>query len=143
MASSLRRERTKTIGTVVSNLANAFFSRLVTNWEALSARAGYETLVVASQDEVETEARRIQSVMLTVWSSRQRGAAGASFRPPADGVGGQRIGWTFDTVSSGNFEAGQIGARHLLSVGHRDIPVLRFADTHLHLRNASTVVGTP
>lgn len=144
MASSLRRGRTKTIGIVVPNLANEFFSRLVTNWEALSAHAGYEILVVASQDEVDTETRRIQSViarrvdgLIVAAAQDDFGAAGdiLSDLPPTVLVDRAFGCGSFDTVSSDNFEAGQIGARHLLSLGHRDIAVLTSADTHLHLRD--------
>ena len=144
MASSLRRGRTKTIGIVVPNLANEFFSRLVTYWEALSTSAGYEILVVASQDEPATEARRIHSVIarrvdgLIIAASRDDFGAARdlpSDLPPtvlvdrAFGCDG------FDTVSSNNVEAR--ATRHTSSdlTGHRDIALLTSADTHLHLRS--------
>ncbi|MEI8275572.1 MAG: LacI family DNA-binding transcriptional regulator, partial [Hyphomicrobiales bacterium] len=50
MASSLRRGHTRTIGVVVPDLSNEFFSGLVTHWEAQAAEAGYEILVVSSAD---------------------------------------------------------------------------------------------
>jgi len=142
MASSLRRGRTKTIGVVVPNLANEFFARLVTRWEALSARSGYEILVVASQDDVETERQRILSITarrvdgLVVASALDDfGSVSdlAATLPPtvlvdrAFGCDG------FDTVSSNNFGAGQLGTRHLLAIGHRDIALVTSATSHLHL----------
>lgn len=144
MASSLRRGHTKTIGVVVPNLANEFFSGLVTHWEALATGAGYEILVVASQDDVATETRRIQSAiarrvdgLLIAAAQDDFGSADGfpSDLPPTvlvDRAFGREM---FDTVSSDNLEAGYLGTRHLLALGHRDIALLTSADSHLHLRS--------
>lgn len=144
MASSLRRGHTKTIGIVVPNLANEFFSRLVRYWETLAAQAGYEIMVVASQDHVATETQRIQSVaarrvdgLLVAAAQDDFGAADGlpADLPPTvlvDRACGHKA---FDTIASDNIEAGRLGARHLLALGHRDIAVLTSASTHLHLRN--------
>lgn len=142
-ASSLRRGNTRTIGVVVPNLANEFFSGLVTHWEAEAAKAGYEILVVASEDNVATETRRIQSVIARrvdgLLIAPTLDAFGATAGFPADlpptvlvdrGFGHRK----FDTVSSDNLDAGYLGARHLIKLGHRDIAVLTTADSHFHLR---------
>jgi len=143
MASSLRRGRTRTIGVVVPNLANEFFSRLVTYWEALSTRAGYEILVVATQDEVETERQRIQSIvarrvdgLLVASALDDFGSAKdlASSLPPTVLVDRAFGCAPFDTVASNNFQAGKLGTCHLLALGHRDIALVTSADSHLHLR---------
>ena len=55
MASSLRRGHTRTIGIVVPDLANEFFSGLVTQWEAQAANAGYEILVASSGEDFSGE----------------------------------------------------------------------------------------
>ncbi|MBX9846486.1 MAG: LacI family transcriptional regulator [Xanthobacteraceae bacterium] len=145
MASSLRRGHTKTIGIVVPNLANEFFSGLVTHWEALATDAGYEILVVASQDDVATETRRIQSAiarrvdgLLIAAAQDDFGSADGfpSDLPPivlVDRAFGRE---TFDTVSSDNLEAGYLGTRHLLALGHRDIALLTSADSRRADRSA-------
>ena len=144
MASSLRRGNTRTIGVVVPNLANEFFSGLVTHWEAEAAKAGYEILVVASEDDIATETRRIQSVIarrvdgiLIAPALDTFGSPGGGFPkylPPTvlvdRGFGHQK----FDTVSSDNLDAGYLGTQHLIKLGHRDIAVLTSADSHFHLR---------
>jgi LacI family transcriptional regulator len=143
MASSLRRGNTRTIGVVVPNLANEFFSGLVTHWEAEAAKAGYEILVVASEDDVATETRRIQSVIarrvdgLLIAPALDAFGSGRGFPgdlPPTvlvdRGFGHRK----FDTVSSDNLDAGYLGTRHLVELGHRDIAVLTSADSHFHLR---------
>lgn len=144
MASSLRRGDTRTIGVVVPNLANEFFSGLVTHWEALAADAGYEVLVVASEDNVGTEAKRLQSVIarrvdgLLVAAARDDFGAASGFPadlPPTVLVDRAFGHEKFDTVSSDNLEAGYVGTQHLIKLGHRDIALLASADSHLHLRN--------
>jgi LacI family transcriptional regulator len=144
MASSLRRGHTRTIGVVVPDLSNEFFSGLVTYWEAQAAKAGYEILVVASGDSPETEKRRIQSLIarrvdgLLIAAARDDFGSAAGFPallPPAvlvDRASGHK---RFDTVSSDNVAAGYEGTSHLIQLGHRDIALLTSADSHLHLRD--------
>src|SRR5262245_39711295 len=63
MASSLRRGETRTVGIVVPNLGNEFYSALVRQWERVASQSGYEMLVVASGEDPVTEARRIESLI--------------------------------------------------------------------------------
>ena len=147
MASSLRRGTTRTIGVVVPDLANEFFSGLVTHWEAQAANAGYEIIVASSGDDVPTETRRLQSLiarrvdgLLVVAAQDDFGAAAGfpSTLPPAvlvDRAFGHR---QFDTVSSDNIAAGYEGTLHLLGLGHRDIALLTSAETQVHLRDRVT-----
>ena len=48
MASSLRTGATRTVGIVVPNLGNEFYSGLVRQWEVIASQSGFEMLVVAS-----------------------------------------------------------------------------------------------
>ncbi len=114
MASSLRRGDTRTIGIVVPNLANEFFSGLVTCWEALAAGAGYEILVVASEDNVATETQRIRSVVarrvdgLLIAAAQDDFGTASGFPanlPPTVLVDRAFGHERFDTVSSDNREA--------------------------------------
>ncbi|MDO9413975.1 MAG: LacI family DNA-binding transcriptional regulator [Pseudolabrys sp.] len=144
MASSLRRGHTRTIGVVVPDLSNEFFSGLVTHWEAQAAKAGYEILVVSSGDNPETETRRIQSLIarrvdgLLIVAARDDFGAASGFPallPPAvlvDRASGHK---RFDTVSSDNVAAGYDGTLHLIKLGHRDIVLVTSDDSHLHLRD--------
>ena len=144
MASSLRRGHTRTIGVVVPDLANEFFSGLVTQWEAQAANAGYEILVVSSGDRPETETRRIQSLIarrvdgLLIAAARDNFGAAPGFPaslPPAvlvDRASGHK---RFDTVTSDNVAAGYEGTNHLIKLGHRDILLLTSAESQVHLRD--------
>ncbi len=144
MASSLRRGHTRTIGVVLPDLSNEFFSGLVTHWESQAAKAGYEIIVVSSGYSEETETRRIQSLiarrvdgLLVAATSDDFGIAPGfpASLPPAvlvDRASGHK---QFDTVSSDNVAAGYEGTSHLIKLGHRDIALLTSADSHVHLRD--------
>ena len=144
MASSLRRGHTRTIGVVVPDLSNEFFSGLVTHWEAQAAEAGYEILVVSSGDNPDIESRRIQALIarrvdgLLIAAARDDFGAAPGFPvslPPSvlvDRASGHK---RFDTVSSDNVAAGYEGTSHLIKLGHRDIACLISADSHVHLRD--------
>lgn len=144
MASSLRRGETRTVGIVVPNLGNEFFAGLVRQWERIASQSGYEMLVVASGEDSETEARRIESLiarridgLLVVAAQDEFGSvpgfpAGLPPTVLVDRAFGHPL---FDTVGSGNFDAGYRGARHLLELGHRDITLLISSTNHAHLRD--------
>ena len=144
MASSLRRGHTRTIGVVVPDLSNEFFSGLVTHWEAQAANAGYEILVVSSGDNPDIESRRIRALIARRVDGLLFAAARDDFGtapglpvslPPAvlvDRASGHK---RFDTVSSDNVAAGYEGTSHLIKLGHRDIACLTSADSHVHLRD--------
>jgi LacI family transcriptional regulator len=144
MASSLRRGHTRTIGVVVPDLANEFFSGLVTQWEAQAANAGYEILVASSSDRPEIETRRIQSLIarrvdgLLIAASRDNFGAAAGFPtslPPAVLVDRASGNKRFDTVSSDNIAAGYEGTSHLIRLGHREIVLITSAENRVHLRD--------
>lgn len=144
MASSLRRGITRTIGVVVPDLSNEFFSGLVTHWEIQAAKAGYEIIVVSSGYSEETETRRIQSLIarrvdgLLVSAARDEFGALPGFPsnlPPVVLVDRAAGHTGFDTVSSDNIAAGYEGTSHLIKLGHRDIVCVTSADSHVHLRD--------
>lgn len=144
MASSLRRGSTRTVGVVVPNLANEYFSGLVRRWEQLAAKSGYEILVVSSEEDVVTETQRIQSAiarlvdgLLVITAQDDFGSAPdfPSELPPTVLVDRAFGHAHFDTVASDNEAAGYEGTRHLIKLGHRDIAILISADGRLHLRD--------
>src|SRR5882757_1643214 len=133
MASSLRRGQTRTVGIVVPNLGNEFYSGLVRQWERLAAQSDHEIMVVASGEDPVTEARRIESLiarridgLLVVAAEDEFGSLhGFPTGLPPTVLVDRAFGHPrFDTVGSGNFDAGYRGLRHLLELGHRDITLL-------------------
>ncbi len=144
MASSLRRGETRTVGIVVPNLGNEFYAGLVRQWEKIASTSGYEMLVVASGEDPATEARRIGSLiarridgLLVLPASDDFGAEpGFPAGLPPTVLVDRAFGHPdFDTVASGNFDAGWRGCRHLIDLGHRDITLLISSTNHAHLRD--------
>ena len=151
MASSLRRGETRTVGIVVPNLGNEFYAGLVRQWERLAAQSGYEIMVVASGEDPETEARRIESLiarridgLLVVAAEDEFGSlAGFPARLPPTVLVDRAFGHPlFDTVASGNFDAGYRGCRHLLELGHRDITLLISSTNHSHPQGSARGLST-
>ena len=144
MASSLRRGETRTVGIVVPNLGNEFYSGLVRQWERIASQSGYEMLVVASGEDPVVEARRIESLiarridgLLVVAAQDEFGSTpGFPAGLPPTVLVDRALGHPhFDTVGSGNLDAGYRGCRHLLELGHRDITLLISSTNHTHLRD--------
>jgi LacI family transcriptional regulator len=143
MASSLRLGKTRTIGVVVPNLANEFYSGLVRGWEQQASKSQHEILVVASGENPVTEMRRIESViarrvdgLLVVPADDDFGAEpGFPANLPATVLVDRAFGHrAFDTIASDNFEAGYRGTNYLLEMGHRQVSLLISASDHIHLR---------
>jgi LacI family transcriptional regulator len=144
MASSLRRGETRTVGIVVPNLGNEFYAGLVRQWEKIASQSGYEMLVVASGEDPLTEARRIESLIarridgLLVVAAHDDFGSIPGFPaglPPTVLVDRALAHPDFDTVGSGNFDAGYRGCLHLLELGHRDITLLISSTDHAHLKD--------
>jgi LacI family transcriptional regulator len=133
MASSLRAGRSQTVGVVVPNLANEFYSGLVRHFERDAAKSGFELLVVASEDDPGTEAARIESLIarrvdgLLIVPARDQFGDVVGFPrvlPPLvllDRAFGHP---SYDTVASDNFAAGKLGCDHLIRIGHKRIAAL-------------------
>lgn len=144
MASSLRRGQTRTVGIVVPDLGNALFAELVREWEKLVPQSGFEMMVVASGENPETEALRIQSLigrsidgLLVVAADDDFGSAEKfpADLPPTVLVDRAFGHAHFDTVASDNFDAVYRGSQHLLELGHRDITLLTSSTNHAHLKD--------
>jgi LacI family transcriptional regulator len=142
MASSLRTGATRTVGIVVPNLGNEFYSGLVRQWEMLASQSGFEMLVVASGENPLVEARRTESLiarridgLLVVPASDDFGAApGFPNDLPPTVLVDRAFGHSdYDTVASDNLDAGYRGTRHLIELGHREITLLISSLDHTHL----------
>src|ERR1700722_20024304 len=121
-ASMLRSGEAKIIAVVVPDLDNAFFTSVVSG--------AYEVIVASSHGEEEVEKSRLKAIL--AWRPAGlivipcsdafpgRALIESSETPYviADRVTGHR---SADTVSVDNEDAGAIGARHLIDLGHKDL----------------------
>lgn len=63
IASSLRRNRTDTIGMVVPDISNPFFTALIQHVDHALAQLGWQMLLCDAQSDVATEAKRLESLV--------------------------------------------------------------------------------
>jgi LacI family transcriptional regulator len=160
-ASQLRSGQAKVVGVLVPDLDDAFFTSLVSRLEVMAGKDGYDVIVASSRDDVEVEKSRLAALL--GWRPSGLVAVPCSDTVPqlladeahrlpmvlADRV--EREGSFVDTVAIDNFEAGEIAARHLVALGHRDVVIaashLSFAPIRERVRGAETFmlssIGVP
>lgn len=139
-ASQLRSGRAKVIGMLVPDLDDVFFTSLISRLELKVRDDGYDVIVASSRDDTELERSRLRALL--GWRPTGLVAVPCSDVVPqilvdeahrlpmvlADRV--VSSGALVDTVTIDNREAGEIAARHLLEMGHRDVVV---AASHLSI----------
>ena len=62
VARSLRTRKTNTIGLIVPDFKNCFFSDLTTCFESIAREAGYQVLIASSEDDKENELKAIENL---------------------------------------------------------------------------------
>jgi LacI family transcriptional regulator len=143
LASSLRFGRTQSVGVIVPDLTNPFFTSFVREIETLAGRDGFQILLMSSHEDPGEEDERIRALV----ARQVDGLILAASRDEVAGTGWSSIGGTpavlvdrgsaaegFDTVASENAKACREGTSHLLTLGHRDIAFLATVGEVLHMR---------
>jgi DNA-binding LacI/PurR family transcriptional regulator len=135
VARSLKTSRTRTLGIVIPDMTIPFFPQVVSGAEAAARKRGYVLIAVNSGDDADRQkellsllrAQRVEGILLVVASAPTPHTqitrileAGIPIvccdRVP------ERL--RVDSVSVENLEAGRLGFRHLLDLGHRRIAVV-------------------
>lgn len=139
-ASQLRTGRSRIVGMVVPSIENPFFAGLVAAVERLCQRDGYELVVASSAENSEVEAKRIAALL--TWRPAglivlpYASQLDPSLRLEAVGiplvVADRAVKEPCDFVEINNEAAGQLAARHLVTLGHRRIAA---AAPNLDVRN--------
>lgn len=137
LASSLRFGRTQSVGVVVPDLTNPFFSSFVKEIERLASADRFQILLMSSHEDPAEEEERVRALLarqvdgLVVAASRDEvpnADASSIAGTPAVLVDRAFRSAGFDTVAADNEEACRTGTRHLLELGHRDIVFLATAE---------------
>jgi LacI family transcriptional regulator len=130
VARSLRTRATRTVGLVIPDIQNPFFTGIVRGLEDVLLAEGYHILLGNSDDDAEREARYLRLLLA-------EGAVGIVFVPVAarptsyaellrSGVAVVTVdrlvdGLSTDRVSVDNRTGAEEATRHLLRLGHRRI----------------------
>jgi LacI family transcriptional regulator len=132
-ASQLRSGQTRIVGVLVPDLDDTFFTSLVSRIEVMAGRDGYDVIVASSRDDADVERSRLNALL--GWRPSGLVAVPCTDTIPqiviyecgrlpsvlADRVVPEAS--PVDTVTIDNCEAGEIAARHLVALGHRDVVI--------------------
>jgi LacI family transcriptional regulator len=144
IAKSLKTNKTFTIGLIVADIANAFFSTLARIIEDEAEKNKY-TVIFASSDEKTERSQKLIDVLL------DRQVDGLILAPTEDGEAQVRLlqqkgipvvlidryfpGLEVNSVAINNFEAAYKCAVHLIETGCKRIGIVGFKTTLLHLQD--------
>jgi len=135
VARSLRLRRTRTLGMVISDITNPFFSQMVRGAEDAALEHNYLLLMFNTDDRVERERqaltvlrdRQVDGILLVVASGRESAAHAAetvAAGTPVVCLDRFPPGVRVDSVTVDNLQATRECVRHLLGLGHRRIAIL-------------------
>jgi LacI family transcriptional regulator len=139
-ASQLRSGQARVIAVLVPDMDDVFFTSLISRLEVKAREDGYDVIVASSRDDPELEQSRLRAllgwrpaglIVVPCSDDIPKILADEAHRLPmvlADRVISERA--VADTVTIDNFEAGEIAARHLATMGHGDVVV---AASHLSI----------
>jgi len=134
IARSMVRQETKTIGVLIPDITNPFFSRVISGIEREAVRCGYQTILSSSQDSEDIERNVLDNFLergidgLIITTSNEYGQHLERFMEsdiPVVAVDRQLHQYEVDTVLSGNREGAYEAIRHLTSRGFRKIAIIR------------------
>ncbi len=140
LARSMITGQTMTIGVVLPDIANPFFSRAIRGCEDFLNQAGYSIFLCNTDEDLEKEQeylallldRRVDGVI--VWGSRGEGdvlAATVGTELPVVTVDCHAFDGNVVNINVQNHKGAQIATNHLLDVGHQRIGFLAGPVTRL------------
>lgn len=136
MAANMPRRRTNSIGLIIPDITNIFFSNLVRGAQDVCEKHGYSVLVVNSDDSQEKEgrylkllySRRVDGVILTVAGYREKEFPKEELsllkKMNIVLIDREINGMTTPIVKVNNFAGAYSAVEYLLTMGHRKIMYL-------------------
>lgn len=140
LARGFRTGKTNTIGLIVSDISNRFYSRIARRVEDYAWQRGYSVVICSTDENVEKEKQQIRllrdrKVDGMIISSSQQSAQMFS-KLDEEGMPHVLIDRKFDNIKSinvsvDNFGGAQLAARHLISQGIRKIGLATITPEHI------------
>jgi len=134
IARSLRQKRTKMIGLIVPDSSNPFFAEIAKGVEDAGFAAGYSVILCNSNASIDREliyldllrSKRVEGIIFIATSTHvepikpivKSGVPVVTFYRDVPDL-------DMDTFRIDNFQAGYIGTRHLIELGHRQIACIQ------------------
>lgn len=140
LAQGFRTGKTKTIGLIVSDITNQFYSRIARRIEDYAWAQGYSVIICSSDESIEKEINRIKLLQsrkvdgLIISSSQQNPDWFNQFRSANfPHVLIDRCFKDADSpcVTVDNVAGAQMGAKHFLEQGIKDIALLSITPEHI------------
>ncbi|MDP2235973.1 MAG: LacI family DNA-binding transcriptional regulator [Bacteroidales bacterium] len=140
LARGFRTGKTETIGLIVSDISNRFYSRIARQIEDLAWQHGYSVVICSTDEMVEKERKQVRLLL----DRKVDGLiVSSSFTDPAyynemveEGIPHVLIDRLLPdmkskSVSVDNFGGAQLATRHLINQGMRDIMLFATSPEHL------------
>jgi LacI family transcriptional regulator len=132
VARSLRVRRTFTVGMVIADVTNPFFTDVLRGVEKEAQSNGYSVILCDANEDPALEqhylstlfSRRVDGVLLAPTSSPPTQESRIHKRFPIVLIDRVPLGFTGDAVMTDNFSAAYDGTRHLIELGHRLIAII-------------------
>ena len=130
LAGSLRSGTTRTAAIILGDIANPLFAIMAKGLIAALARVGYSAILLNSEENSEEEVRAVTTALSrnvdgVFLCPTQRGMEGVELLrrngAPCVLVGRYFQDYDLDSVVFDDLNGGHLAARHLLSLGHRDV----------------------
>lgn len=140
LARGFRTGKTQTIGLIVSDISNRFYSRIARHIEDLAWQHGYGVVICSTDEKTEKERKQIRLLLdrrvdgLIISSSQDEAAFFNELKE--SGIPHVLIDRVFDqmqssSVSVDNYGGARMATRHLLAQGVRDIALMVISPTHI------------
>lgn len=139
VAQSLKRRATRTLGLIITDIANPFFPDLVRAVEDAAREAGYTVLLCNGADDPEREAaylellasRRVDGMIVASSALTERHGRWLATAPlPAVLVNCADAEGRLPAILSDSRDGGRQAATHLLGLGHRQLGHIRGPRPH-------------
>lgn len=140
LARGFRTGKTNTIGLIVSDISNRFYSRIARSIEDMAWQHGYSVVICSTDEKIEKEKKQIRLLLdrkidgLIISSSQFEASYFNELKET--GVPHVLIDRTFEnmqssSVSVDNYGGARMAARHLLTQGIQDIALLVISPNHI------------
>ncbi|PRO67044.1 LacI family DNA-binding transcriptional regulator [Alkalicoccus urumqiensis] len=134
IARSMVRKETKTIGVIVPDITNPFFSQVISGVEEAAIQAGFFPIVTSTREDLLLEQQILTHYLergidgLIITTAQENGTHLNEFMKssiPVVAVDRPLKQYDVDTVLSGNREGAFEAVSHLIEEGFKDIAIIR------------------